>query len=252
MGDLNRIGGIHYEMMRGCYNSNHVTYKQYGEKGIKVCEEWHDRNNFRKWANENGYVKGMRIKRIDPSKDFFPENCYLGESICKLTENGIYRKSIREKNLGKKKRLEDVGIIDKTKNLRIYTIYRNMLGRCYNKNKLHFENYGGRGIEVCEEWIGEFGFVNFCEWSMNNGYSDELTLDRIDNDGNYEPSNCRWVDLYVQANNKRNSVKYEYNDGLYTLPEIARIENISRKKLYCKVKKNNISIKDAILELKTV
>ena len=60
MADLNTIGGLHYEMMRRCYNETSVAYKDYGAKGITVCLEWHDRENFRKWAIENGYEKGLR------------------------------------------------------------------------------------------------------------------------------------------------------------------------------------------------
>lgn len=68
MADLNSIGGLHYEMMRRCYNPKSIAFKSYGAKGIKVCEEWHDRDNFRKWCNENGYTKGLRLNRIDSTK----------------------------------------------------------------------------------------------------------------------------------------------------------------------------------------
>lgn len=96
---------------------------------------------------------------------------------------------------------------------RIKRIYYNMHSRCENANTPKFKNHGGRGISICKEWSGENGLIEFYNWAIKNGYNDNLTLDRIDNDGNYEPSNCRWVDFATQNRNKSDNV-YVTIDGI--------------------------------------
>ena len=87
------------------------------------------------------------------------------------------------------------------KKTRLYTIWQSMKGRIKYPSTNSYERYGGRGIEVCEEWKNDFS--SFASWALSNGYSDELTLDRIDSDGDYEPSNCRWATWSQQARNKK-------------------------------------------------
>lgn len=84
---------------------------------------------------------------------------------------------------------------------KIYKVWNGMKTRCYNKNFLYYCNYGGRGIKICDEWKNDFS--KFYEWAINNGYKEGLTIDRINNDGNYEPNNCRWVTRAEQNRNKR-------------------------------------------------
>ena len=95
-------------------------------------------------------------------------------------------------------------ISGKSIQVREYTIWAHMNRRCNNPNADNYLHYGARGITVCDEWLS---YDNFYEWAHANGYEDALTLDRIDVNGNYEPSNCRWADIATQNRNKRNSVK---------------------------------------------
>lgn len=89
---------------------------------------------------------------------------------------------------------------------RLHKVWNGMKQRCNDPNGKEYDRYGGRGIRVCEEWLS---YVNFRDWALANGYDATApkgvcTLDRIDNDGNYEPSNCRWVSLSEQYANKSN------------------------------------------------
>ena len=90
---------------------------------------------------------------------------------------------------------------------RLYRIYYNIKDRCYNNKNKRFYDYGGRNIVMCSEWKNNF--ITFMDWSFTNGYSDNLTIDRIDVNGNYEPNNCRWIHIQEQYNNKRNNVFIE-------------------------------------------
>ena len=246
MADLNTLGGLHYEMIRRCYNEKSVAYKDYGAKGIKVCKEWHDRESFRKWCIDNGYKKGLRIERIDASKNYEPSNCRFG------TTNVYKNKTNRENKelLKHRNNIKNIcGVPKDYSKTRLYRIYQGMRSRCERASHTNYKNYGGRGIFVCEEWRGKYGFFYFYKWAIENGYTNKLSIDRIDSNKSYCPSNCRWSTDKEQQQNKRSSIALEYKGNIVNLGEIARNENVKYQLLYSRIKKG-YSLIDALNELK--
>ena len=127
---------------------------------------------------------------------------------------------------------------------RIYRIWKEMKKRCYNPKTRNSKYYYARGIKVCEEWKNNF--QAFYDWSMQNGYNDKLTIDRIDVNGDYKPSNCRWVDTYTQNNNSRNCHYITYNGETKTLTQWAKTYNINQRTLTYRINDLKWSIGKAL------
>lgn len=111
---------------------------------------------------------------------------------------------------------------------RLYKIWAKVKYRCLDPNYPEFHYYGGRGITVCDEWMT---FEPFMKWANENGYEDTLSIDRINHNGNYEPSNCKWATSEEQANNKSNNVVLEYDGKSLTLAQWARELSVNRSLL---------------------
>ena len=126
-------------------------------------------------------------------------------------------------------------------NTRLYRVWAGMKQRCYNANK-KYDLWRGRGIEVCPEWRDSF--VNFYEWAMANGYAEGLSIDRIDNDGDYSPENCRWATWTQQANNRRSTMYATHNGETMPVPEWAR--RIGVKPSVLRERLERLSVKDAL------
>lgn len=129
-------------------------------------------------------------------------------------------------------------------NTRIYNIYQSMKKRCYLKTHIHYSNYGGRGIKVCDKWKNDF--MSFYNWAMENGYRDDLTIDRIDVNGNYEPNNCRWATTKQQAYNKRNNKIVFYKNKKYIATQLAREYNVNPDRFLERIR-NGWDIEKALL-----
>lgn len=111
-----------------------------------------------------------------------------------------------------------------TKPIELWHCYTNMKTRCYNEKYSLYHRYGGRGIKVCDEWLNSF--EKFREWAFENGWSKDLTLDRIDNDGNYEPNNCKWSTIQEQSNNRHTNRILTLNGVSDTMANWSRKLNI--------------------------
>lgn len=116
---------------------------------------------------------------------------------------------------------------------KLYGVWSGMKARCYNVNSTAYENYGGRGIQMCADWRNNY--ESFEKWAFTNGYSEGLSIDRIDVDGDYTPTNCRWTDATTQARNRRTNRILNFNGEEHTLTEWAQILNISPKTLFSRL-----------------
>ena len=119
-------------------------------------------------------------------------------------------------------------------NTSLYHSWQGMRARCYRKTCQDYKDYGARGIVICEEW--KDSFETFYEWSLKNGYKEGLSIDRIDVNGNYEPSNCRWTDAITQARNKRDTIYVIYEGQKLPLQEVAEITGIKPGTLVCRIR----------------
>lgn len=122
---------------------------------------------------------------------------------------------------------------------KLYGVWCAIKRRCYKANDKRYYVYGERGIRVCSEWLNDY--QTFCDWAMSNGYAYGLTIDRIDNNGNYEPNNCRWVTPQQQQRNKRNNHIIEYNGEKMLAVEFAEKYHINYSTLLTRLhRKQNI------------
>lgn len=122
----------------------------------------------------------------------------------------------------------------------LYRIYYAIKQRCYTESCREYHNYGGRGIKMCDTWLTDFS--SFYRWCISNGYKKGLQIDRIDNDGDYEPSNCRFVTPLKNSNNTRHCVMITHDNQTHSINEWSRILNINKNTFWRYIRVKNYSI----------
>lgn len=149
---------------------------------------------------------------------------------------GCLKREQNAHNLGEKRKTH--GKTD----TRLYRIWEGMRRRCRLATEPAYERYGGRGIRVCEDWSD---FQKFYEWAMTNGYEENLTIERIDVDGNYEPSNCTWIPLGKQAWNKRDTIRVDIDGDVVPLKEACRRLNLPYKAVHLRITRYGMTLEEA-------
>ncbi len=129
-------------------------------------------------------------------------------------------------------------------NKHLYNLYSSIKIRCYDKNHKDYNNYGGRGIKMCYRW--KTNPKSFIEWAIQNGWDKGLQIDRINNNSDYRPDNCRFVTGKENSNNKRNNVRISFNNKTQTLTQWAEELNININTLYSRIKELKWTIEQAI------
>jgi hypothetical protein len=178
---LNEANNKNKKLNCGCENYVNLAGKKFGD--LTVIKQIKDKNKGKMWLCK--CKCGDIFYRHTTYIHKFPYKC-----IREIKDNTAYRHNIKN-------------------------TFWQMKQRCTNPNDPSYKNYGGRGITICDDWLNDTDL--FVDWAIENGYKKGLTIDRIDNNGNYCPENCRWVDMYVQANNKRDNILVTYNDKTKSL-----------------------------------
>lgn len=158
--------------------------------------------------------------------------CDCGNTVVVLGDN-LRRKRTTSCGCQRRKIVSEKHTTHGSSSDALYGVWCAMKSRCINVNDAHYEDYGGRGIYVCDEWIDNYD--SFREWSVYNGYGKNLTIDRIDNNAEYSPSNCRWVNRKQQANNRRNNHKITFNGETHNITEWASVIGINPKTLFNRI-----------------
>lgn len=235
------------DMVRRCYTIESEAYKDYGQRGITVYDRWLGDGGLSNFIEDmNPRPEGYSLDRIDNEGNYCKENCRWAT---KKEQSNNTRFSVKIEHEGQIKtisewsRIKEIhpatigarfkagkrgdALFIKPKNrfpsnnaeIRLKGIWTGVKERCYKAYSKAYKNYGGRGIKVCEEWLNNF--TAFYTWALNNGYRVDLTLDRIDNNGDYCPGNCKWISLGEQQKNRRDTVFLTYKGKTMILKDWA-------------------------------
>lgn len=200
------------------------------------------------WNSHIGEKHGrLTIMRVAGKNKY---NHVLYECLCECGNLAIIEATCVKRNKTKscgclqKEKTKESSTIHGLTNTRIHRIWAAMISRCENQNNNRYYVYGSKGISVCQEWRNDF--VQFYDWSMKNGYSDELSIDRIDVNGNYCPDNCRWATREVQMNNRSNNRNITYNGTTRTLKQWSEYFGFNYKYFHEVMSKNDWDIEKVL------
>lgn len=182
-------------------------------------------------------LKGSRFGRLTVLERAKNGNCRQVRWLCKCDCGNLHYASTAVLRAGKVQScgclIRDVHSTHGMSGTRLYKIWDGMKCRCYSKSHMHYDKYGGRGIKICQEW--RENPASFCEWAMANGYKDDLTIDRINHDGDYEPNNCRWITNAKQQTNKRNNRMITYKGKTQCVADWIRELNLDKARTYNRI-----------------
>lgn len=197
-------------------NREDLTGKKFGKlTAIQFSHKNKNRKTYWVFECECGNIKVLRTDTVKSGKVKSCGCIKKEQDIVNLNRNGSKPNKYNSKGLSK------------------HTLYHKWLGmkrRCYDIHDSHYNNYGGRGIEICEEWL--YDFKKFFDWSIHNGWKDNLEIDRIDNNGNYEPNNCRYVTRKKNCNNRSTTRKITIDNTTLSISEWCNKINIKPSRLY--------------------
>ena len=221
---------------------------------IKVKE---DMTGWNMW--EHG-VPDSKLTVIHQVEDHITSGGYhYAQWLCKcqcgteIVTRGAYLKNGNTKSCGctkiewAKKHVKELNksqIKHNDSKTRLYKIWIGMKDRCNNPNNSRYLSYGGRGIFVCKEWNNSY--ESFKNWSLHNGYQENLSIDRINVNGNYEPNNCRWATNKEQQNNMTTNKLLTYNNETHTLSEWSEITGINKSTLSKRINRSGWSVEKAL------
>lgn len=189
----------------GCIKHPDLTGKRFGK--LVVLEKADVKNNLRHWKCkcDCGNITIVGASQLVGNRT---KNCGCLRKVCHTKTHGLTK-------------------------TRLHRIWSGIKNRCYNSKDKHYKYYGKRGILMCDEWKNDF--MTFRKWALENGYEENLSIDRIDVNGNYEPPNCRWATNKTQQNNKTDNVKIEYNGETHTVAEWSEQLGICYETLYSRL-----------------
>lgn len=240
---VNKWGAAEWECLCDCGNTTKATSSMLTKGYKKSCGCLHPLNLAGKTFHRLTVIEPA-IRRSNNGNIKWRCVCECGE-VVEVVGANLVNGNTKSCGCYQKDRYREVRVIKKPYYVRLRYTYSKMLRRCYNPKDKSYYLYGGRGIEVADVWTTSFD--SFYAWAISNGYSENLSLDRIDNDGPYSPENCRWATTIEQARNKRNNRFLTFNGVTKLLLEFAEEFNINKATLATRLDRFGWDVERALL-----